>query len=291
MSVKFAALLAGACLIGSGASASPVVLRDALQREVTFASPPQRIVTLLPSLTETVCALGACDRLVATDRYSDWPPAVRALPKAGGIDDAQIELLVSLKPDLILISRSQRISGRLDALGLRCFALVTDSYADIARNVTRIGAMLALEERAARLNASIRDSVLEIGAQALAQRHGPGPTVYFEADGPPYAAGPASFIGELLERLGARNIVSADQGPFPALNPEYVVRHNPDVIFVSPAEATHLAERPGWGEIRAVREQRVCSFVPAIRDSIIRPGPRVAEGMRALGACLTRVSP
>ena len=110
-------------------------------------------------------------------------------------------------------------------------------------------------------------------------------------DRAPYAAGPASFIGELLTRLGARNIVSADLGPFPQLNPEYVVRRNPDVIFISPAEAPHLAERPGWDQMRAVKEGRLCYFSPAVRDTIVRPGPRVAEGMRAIADCLARVAP
>jgi iron complex transport system substrate-binding protein len=275
----------------TAAQASGFELRDDLKREVNFAHYPHRIVSLLPSLTETICALGACDRLVATDRYSDWPAQVRALPKAGGIDDAEVELIVSLKPDLVLLSRSQRITGRLQNLGLVCFALNTDSYPEIAHTVLTIGQILGLEEAADHLNETISRAVREIGEQAAARRRGNGPTVYFEVDGPPYAAGPSSFIGELLERLGARNIVTADLGPFPQLNPEYVVRHNPDVIFVTPTEATHLAERPGWNRIRAVKEHRVCSFAPAVRDSIVRPGPRVADGMRAIADCLEKVSP
>ncbi len=280
-----------ALLLGAAAPALGVVLRDDLRREVAFAQPPQRIVSLLPSLTETVCALGACDRLVATDRYSNWPAHVQSLPKAGGIDDAQIELIVSLRPDLVLFSSSQRITDRLHELGLVCFALSTDSYPDISHTVRTVGAILGVPDRAQRLNEAIARAVREIGAQAMARRRGDGPSVYFEVDGPPYAAGPASFIGELLTRLGARNIVTPDMGAFPQLNPEYVVRHDPDVIFVSPAQVAHLAERPGWDRIRAVREQRVCAFAPAVRDSIVRPGPRVAEGMRAIADCLARVSP
>ena len=92
-----------ACGLSPHAAAN--VVRDDLQRDVRFSSAPRRIITLLPSLTETVCALGACDQLVATDRYSDWPAQVNSLPKAGGIDDAQIELIVSLRPDLVLLSR------------------------------------------------------------------------------------------------------------------------------------------------------------------------------------------
>ncbi len=280
-----------ALLLGAAAPAMSLVLRDDLKRAVDFAHPPLRIVSLLPSLTETVCALGACDRLVATDRYSNWPAHVQSLPKAGGIDDAQVELIVSLRPDLVLISSSQRVTDRLHDLGLVCFALSTDSYPDISHTVRTIGAILGVADRAQRLDEDIAREVQRIGAQAMARRRGDGPSVYFEVDGPPYAAGPSSYIGELLTRLGARNIVTPDMGAFPQLNPEYVVRHDPDVIFVSPAELAHLAERPGWDRIRAVREQRLCAFPPTVRDSIVRPGPRVADGMRAMADCLARVSP
>ena len=266
-------------------------MRDDLQRDVVFAHSPQRIITLLPSLTETVCALDACGRLVATDRFSNWPVQVQQLPKVGGLDDTSVEAIVSLKPDLILLSHSQRVTERLRELGIQTFAVNTQSYADIGRMVRTLGRILGLPERAASLDRSIDDAVREIGEQGVARRHGASPSVYFEVDRAPYAAGPESFIGELLARLGMRNIVTPDLGPYPRLNPEYVVRHDPDVIFVSSAESLHLDERPGWSTIRAVKEKRLCSFVPAVRDTVVRPGPRVAEGMRALAECLDRVAP
>jgi iron complex transport system substrate-binding protein len=286
-------LLLACAAAGRAAEQAPpgsFMLRDALQREVTFNHHPQRIITMLPSLTETVCALGACDRLVATDRFSNWPPQVNALPKAGGLDDAEVEAMVRLKPDLILISRSQRITQRLDDLGIQSFAIETQTYGDIARTVKTIGDILGLEERASALTQSTEEAVRAIGARALAERHGREPSVYFEVDRGSYAAGAESFIGELLSRLGTRNIVTG-LGPFPKLNPEYVVRHNPDVIFAAPIDIAHLAERPGWSTIRAVREQRTCSFPPEVSDTLVRPGPRVPDGMRALAQCLERVAP
>ncbi len=285
VAVMLAPGVAGAAQDGS------FVLRDDLRREVPFTGSPRRIISMLPSLTETVCALGACDRLVATDRFSNWLVQVNSLPKVGGLEDASIESIVSLKPDLILISRSQRITERLRELGIRTFALNAQTYADIGRTVTIIGQILGVPDRATMVNRSIEAAVREIGDRALARRHGEGPTVYYEVDHAPYAAGPESFIGELLGRLGARNIVTADLGPFPQLNPEYVVSHDPDVIFVSAAEVSRLAERPGWDRIRAVREHRLCSFAPEVRDAIVRPGPRVPDGMRALADCLQRVAP
>jgi iron complex transport system substrate-binding protein len=276
----------------TGAAAGPIVIHDDVHREVTLAHSPRRIISLLPPLTETVCALGECARLVATDRYSDWPESVKALPKTGGLDDPLIEAIVRLHPDLVLLSSSQRITGRLRELGIESVALDTQTFAHIRHVITVIGTILEVPERASALNRKIDDEVRAIGEQAIAQRRGAAPTVYFEVDPGPYAAGPQSFIGELLARLGARNIVDADLGPFPKLNPEYVVRRNPDVIFLaSAADALHLADRPGWDQIRAVREKRLCSFPPEVRDTIVHGGPRIADGMRAIADCLARVSP
>jgi iron complex transport system substrate-binding protein len=268
-----------------------IVIRDASGRDVRFARPAQRVVTLLPSLTETVCELGACARLVATDRYSDWPAEVRSLPKVGGLDDAQVEEIVRLRPDVVLLSHSQRITGRLQELGLQAVALDTQTFAHIAHSVALIGQVLGLPEQAAALNEEIDRRVRTVTETARAHRHGPGPSVYVEVDRAPYAAGADSFIGEMLARLGARNIVTADLGPFPMLNPEYVVRHDPDVIIVTEEELPNFTERPGWSQIRAVKERRVCSFPPGVRYMIERPGPRVAGGMQALEACLERVAP
>lgn len=276
---------------GADGGVAPLVLRDALQREVRFERVPLRIISLLPSLTETVCALGACDRLVATDRYSNWPARVRSLPKAGGLDDAQIELIVSLRPDVVLLSHEARVTERLDELQVRSFVIETESYADIARTTRIVGAILGVPERAAALNRELDRAVTAVAARSAASLRGRPPLVYYEVDGAPFGAGPRSFIGALLTRLGGRNIVSEDLGPFPALNPEYVVLHDPDVIFVAPADAATLTHRPGWEQIRAVRERRICSFPSEVRDTIVRPGPRVADGMRAIADCLDRVAP
>jgi iron complex transport system substrate-binding protein len=296
-----AALLAALCF-ASAASPDPatsphlaaepaIVVRDDAGREVRLAHPAQRIVTLIPSLTETVCALGACERLVATDRYSDWPVEVRTLPKAGGLDDAQVEEIVRLRPDVVLISHSQRITGRLQELGLQSVALDTQTFAAIAHTVALIGQVLGLSDRAVALNREIDRRMRTLSEAAHLRRHGEGPSVYVEVDPAPYAAGADSFIGEMLARLGARNIVTPNLGPFPVLNPEYVVRHDPDVIIVTEEEVPRFTERPGWDQIRAVKERRVCSFPPEVRHMIERPGPRVADGMQALEACLERVAP
>ncbi len=289
------AVAAALCLLGllSGrAAAVPAapVWRDDLNRPVALVQPPRRIVSLVPSLTEIVCALGECPRLVATDRDSNWPPEVKALPKAGGLDDVQLELIAALQPDLVLLGGTARGLARFEQLGLPTFAIEVQRYADVARSITLVAQLLDVPARGVALNARIEQGVAAVAAQAL-QRPGAAPAVYFEVSSEPYAAGATSFIGELLARLHTRNIVGAELGPFPRLNPEYVVRQNPAVIFVAGRDAPALAARPGWAGIRAVREQRLCSFPREQGDAIVRPGPRVVEGMQALAACLARVAP
>jgi iron complex transport system substrate-binding protein len=281
------AMTAGLLLYASAASAA-ITVQDDLHRMISIPRPAQRVITMLPSLTEIVCALGVCDRLVATDRFSNWPASVGSLPKAGDLDDASIELIVSLKPDLVLISSAQRISARLYELGITTFALNPQSYADEVRAVTLTGQLLGVAARAADLNAATERRVRDIGAEAIRRRHGAIPSVYFEVDRTPYAAGPQSYIGELLARLGTQNIVDPGLGSFPRLSSEYVVRHDPNIMFVSPVDAAGLALRPGWDALRAVRERRICAFAPEIEATIMRPGPRIADGMQAMADCIER---
>ena len=284
--LAFLAILAGPVL-----ATQPIVLTDAGQRQLRFAEPPKRIVSLLPSLTESVCELGECARLVATDSFSNWPESVQRLPKAGGLEEVEVEQVVQAKPDVVLLVHAPRVLDRLRSLGVVTLEFDANAYRDIASNITTLGILLGIPDRAKSLNARIERSVAAIAAEARTRLAGRSPLVYYEVDSGPYGAGPESFIGEELKRLGARNILTPDLGPFPKLNPEYVVRANPDVILISPNEAPNLLHRPGWSEIRAVREQRICSFSPEVRDTVVRPGPRIGTGLKALADCLIRVSP
>jgi iron complex transport system substrate-binding protein len=252
---------------------------------VTFAQSPQRIVSLLPSLTETVCELGQCQRLIGVDRYSNYPASVQALPKTGGGLDPNIEAVVALKPDLVLLSVSSRASERLEALGLRVVALEPKTHADVRRVLETVGQLLEVPD-AQRIWRVIDASVLA-AAQSLPA--GVKTTrVYFEVSPSPHGAGEASFIGETMARLGVKNIVPASMGPFPKLNPEFVVRANPDLIMVGERNALGLAQRPGWGNILAIKARRICVFSPEQSDVLVRPGPRMAQGARLMAQCLAR---
>jgi iron complex transport system substrate-binding protein len=250
---------------------------------VTLAASPRRIVTLLPSLTETVCELGECARLVGVDRFSNFPASVRALPQVGGGIDPNIEAIVALRPDLVLAATSSRGVERLEALGLKVLALEPRSSADAQRVMGKLGQVLEVPD-AQRIWRAI-----DAGVAAAAQSIPPSARktrVYFEVSRGPYAAGPSSFLGEMLQRLGVRNIVGPELGPFPRINPEFVVRADPDLIMIGERNAQGLAQRPGWAGMRALREQRLCIFSEAESDILVRPGPRMAEAARLLARCI-----
>ena len=258
---------------------------------VKLAQTPQRIVSLLPSLTESICELGQCQRLVGVDRYSNWPMAVTKLPQVGGGLDPNIEAIVALKPDVVLMATSSRASERLEALGVKVVALEPKSHADVQRVLIKIGQVLDIPEDvgAKRLWRFI-DAGVSAAAQSLPAK-AKGTRVYFEVNRAPFAAGETSFIGETLTRLGAKNIIPAALGPFPKINPEFVVRANPDVIMVGLRNSAGMELRPGWAGMRALREKRLCVFSLEDSDVLVRPGPRMAEAARIMAQCLQTKAP
>ncbi|MBB3195827.1 iron complex transport system substrate-binding protein [Roseateles terrae] len=274
--------------LAPAAPAAPVQIKDDRGVTVELQSPPRRIVSLLPSLTETVCELGDCDKLVGVDRYSNYPARTQTLPKLGGLDDTSIELLVSLKPDVVLLGVSARVIDRLESLGVKVIALEPRSMTDVQRVLGKVGQVLGKPEEARRLWNRIDGHIAQSAATLPPAAR--GLTVYYEVDAGPYGAGSNSFIGEILSRLGARNILPPELGPFPKLNPEFIVRADPQVIMVGQRNATGLPQRPGWSVIRAVRQQKICVWVPAESDVLVRPGPRMAEAAALMARCLREAS-
>jgi iron complex transport system substrate-binding protein len=275
--------------LAAGAAVAAVTVTDDRGRRHELPAPPARIVSLMPSLTETVCGLGACERLVGTDRFSDWPAAVRALPKLGGLEDTPIERLVTLKPDVVLAPLSSRAVDRLEALGLRVVTLEPKSLADTERVIGQLATLLGRPAEGPRL---WRELLARIdGAAARVPAGWRGKRVYFEVASAPYAAGEASFVGETLARLGLANVVPAAMGPFPKLNPEFVVRAQPDVVMAAARAVDEMPRRPGWGALVALAQGRQCGFAAGRYEFLVRPGPRLAEAAEVIAECLISLPP
>jgi iron complex transport system substrate-binding protein len=268
----------------AGPAAAALTLHDDRGKPVVLDAPPLRIVSLLPSLTETVCALDACGRLVGTDRHSNHPAEVARLPKLGGLDDARIEAIVALKPDVVLAAGSARAIERLEALGLRVLALEPRSLADTQRVIEVLARLLGEPARGAVLWRQLQARIDAAAARLPPARR--GQTVYVEVDATPYAAGEASFVGELLSRLGLANVVPAAMGPFPRLNPEFVVRARPDLVLATAFALAEMPRRPGWEGLPALRQRQACGFDTARWDPLVRPGPRLAEAADHIVDCV-----
>jgi iron complex transport system substrate-binding protein len=174
-------------------TAMALAVTDDRGQSVLLTQAPQRIVSLLPSLTETVCALGACQRLVGVDRYSNWPDSVKRLPSVGGGLDPSMERIVSLKPDLVLAAGSTRGAERLEALGLKVLRLEPRNHADAQRVFAAVGQALHLPpaqtDRAwQRIQADVTSAVQNLNPSARSWR------VYVEVSPTPYGASESSFI-------------------------------------------------------------------------------------------------
>jgi iron complex transport system substrate-binding protein len=199
-----------------------------------------------------------------------------------------VEAIVALKPDLVLLATSSVVAQRLRSLGIKVVALEPRTHAEVRAAMATLGQLFEITD-ATRAWQDI-ETGMRAAAQVLAPRQ-PKTRVYFEVNAAPYAAGEASFIGETLAILGVANIVPANLGAFPRINPEMVVRADPDVIMVGDGTLSSLAARPGWNRLKAIVQGRVCVFTPDQSDTMVRPGPRMAQAAYLIAQCLKDKAP
>ncbi len=276
--------VAGLLLLAGLACATwPLSVRDDLDREVRLEAAPQRLVSLVPSHTETVCALGACERLVGRDTFSDYPPAVRSLPDLGSAFAPDLEALVALSPDLVLVDEFSGAADAVAALGIPVYAGTPQRLGEIFELAERLGALLGTSEAAGELVERLQADLDAVSARVVGRAP---PTVFYEVDPSPYSVGPESFIGTLITLAGGANVVPGDLGDFPLVDPEFVVAADPEVIVLADAaygvDLAAVRARPGWGTIRAVRDGRVYELEAVEGDMLSRAGPRVAEALEVL---------
>lgn len=288
MSARLATLFALILLLLASVAAAtsyPLTVTDDLGRTVELRAAPTRIVSMLPSHTESVCALGACDRLVGIDRHSNHPEQVRGVPPLGDAFAPDLEALVALEPDLVLVDQYSGMQGPLEALGIAVYAGSPQNIAQTFSFLSLLGTMLDRETEAAVLVGKLEG---EIAGVAAVLKGIPGPSVFVELDPTPFSAGPGSYLGELVEAAGGVNIVTQEMGDFPQLDPEYVVAADPQVIILTDAPfgitAAEVAARPGWSGLAAVEQGRVYELSQSDADLLSRAGPRLGSAIRLLAS-------
>jgi iron complex transport system substrate-binding protein len=264
-----------AALALAAAAAQPWTAVDDAGRTVVLAGPAKRIVSLVPSHTEVLCALGACDRLIGRDALSDTPAAAD-LPVLGTAFAPDLEALLALEPDLVLVDEYSGLADALAALGVAAYAGTPQRLDEMRPYLAGLGALLGLEAPALALADDI-DRGLDEVRRAVADL--PRPTVFVELDPSPYAAGPGSWIGALVTIAGGAHVLSEAMGDFPLVDPEFVVASDPEVILLLDApygvSAADVAARPGWSALRAVRHGRVIELDVAAANALSRPGPDI----------------
>ena len=277
---------------GAGATGGPA--RSVVDDRGQALAPPARVVRLVslsPTLTESVCVLGACDRLVGVDRFSNWPESVTNLPRLGSLGSFNVEAVAALRPDLVLMAGDGPLVKQLERLSVPVLVLSPQRHADVANTLARLARVLGLPPaRAQQVWENIRRELHDL-AESLPTRDR-GLRTWVEIDPAPWLAGPDSFLGETLALLGLANVVPAGSAPFVPMSREWALQADPQLFVISDPQRQGLAAlraRPGWSRLPALREGRVCLFDGPDLDALVRPGPRLAEGARLLRDCVLRV--
>ena len=290
--LSFAAASVAACA-SERAAAHPPADRatlgvDDVGDTILLTGAARRVISLVPSATETIIALGGGDRIVGRTRF-DVANEVASLPSVGGSMDPSIESIVALRPDVVIgydNDERHRIRARLAAAGIPVFALRTQDTADVFRGIRNLGHLLGRDSAAAALASSIRatlDSVRrEVGVLP------PRRVMFVIYPDPPMTAGPGTFIDQLIGVAGGRSIFADSPRAWPTVSIEEVVRRRPDLLIVPQGEfranaIDQFRGRNGWRDLAAVREGRIAT-VPA--NLTQRPGANIGAAARALEAVI-----
>jgi len=260
------------------------VLRDDFGDTLTLRAPPRRIVSLNPATTELFFALGAGDRLVGRTHFDLYPPAAQAVQDLGSAIPPNVESVLGVRPDLVMLyaSNSNRDAAtRLHAAGVPTLTLRIDHIADFRRAVEILGRVLGDTVRATVVADSVRRTLERV---QTAMQGKPRLTAFWKAwDSPVIAIGGGSFLSELVEIAGGKNIYGDDPRPAFDVTIEDVVRRDPDVVFAGPESSERMRTAPAWRALRAVREGHIL-----IVDTMLvgRPGVRLGEAAVSLARLL-----
>lgn len=261
-----------------------VTVTDDLQRAVTLPRTPERIVSLAPSITETLFAIGAGDQVAGVTDYCNYPEEATGKLRVGGMINPSIETIVSLRPDLIVLSMEGNVRDdfrKLTGLGIPVFVTNPRTLKGIHKSIADLGTLTGRTDESARVLASMQSGEQRVLApmKASIERS----VLLIVSLQPLMVAGSGTFLSEILTLAGGRNIAGSSSSPYPQFSREAVVEGDPEVLLIlsdaggGSKKLTDLY--PEWSRLRAVRNGRVYYVDP---DVLSRPGPRAVEGLELL---------
>lgn len=268
--------------VRANAQQREIIVMDELEREVKVRLPVRTIVSIAPSNTEILFALGLGDRVVGVTEACDYPPEAGSKPKVGHVE-MNMEKIVGISPDLVVAVGSMQLPAieTLSGLGIPVVALDPKTLRGVLDSIVLMGRITGTEDKASLLVERLNDEIQGIQLQAAEAVMKEGrPRVFVEIwDDPLMTAGPGTFIDELIRMAGGEN-VSGDAGmEWPEFSVEAVVQRDPDVIVTVWTDREDVLRRPAWNGLSACRTGRVYKMNP---DILTRPGPRLVEGLRDL---------
>ncbi|MEW6545006.1 MAG: cobalamin-binding protein [Nitrospirota bacterium] len=266
------------------ANLAPRTFVDDLGRKIFLAKPPARVVSLAPSVTESLFAIGLDQEIVGVTEYCDYPPQARTRPKVG-YARPNIEAIVALQPDLVLAPREfmrADVLGKLEQLKIPVYIIEARTIEDVPSNILTLGRMFERAPAANQVAARIRERIASVKQKTAALPR--LRLLYVLNSQPLITVGPGSFIHHLIELAGGTNVAARAAVPYPRLNMEEVLKEDPQVIVfpVGSAEGISEADRQlwqRWSMLSAVRQGRLHT-IPS--DLLNRPGPRIVDGLDRL---------
>lgn len=261
---------------------------DDLGRKIYLAKSPQRVVSLAPSVTEILYALGAADRVIAVTQFCDYPPEAALQPKVGGARPS-IESLVALQADLVLTPRAfvdPDLIDKLEQLKITTYVMEAKTVEEVLSHLLTIGRILDRSAAATQLTVELRRRIQLVKERTAGL---PKPRLLYVLNSDPLmTVGPGSFIHHLIELAGAENVGAMTGQAYPRISMDYVLKQDPEVLIFPVGALEGIPEKEQdqwqrWQGMSALRTKRFYQIDSALMD---RPGPRIVEGLERLAAML-----
>jgi len=244
---------------------------------------PQRIVSLAPSVTETLFAIGADDRLVGVTSYGDYPPQARKIPRVGSFIYPSIEAVMAKQPDLVVGVRggaNRDIMLRMRNLGLKVEIVSVDSLSDIFTTIRFLARLVGREAAGEQLLSSIQAQINQVRRTIAGTKR--RKVLLVVGHRPLVAAGKGTFVDELITLAGGENIAGTAHSAWPHLPLEYVIAQAPKVIIEGGMGTERESQGKHWADLRSIPAVKEGRIYPYPSDKILRPGPRVAEALEEI---------
>jgi len=267
----------------------PGTIKDDLGRQVTLQSKPERIISVAPSHTEILFALGAGNRVVGVTTYCNYPEEAQSREKIGGFSSPSLEKIIALQPDLVIVSndKQQTLIQGLDNAGVPVMAFSPESIDETMATIKLIGQATGNNAAAATLNDDLQKRIDAVAARVKTIPETQRLRVYYELWYEPLmSAGPNTLAGDLIEKAGGKSITADAKEDYPEFSEEVILSRDPQVMLHTYShgnqdvpDAARIARRPGWSELSFVKTSRIYSLDA---DLIDRSGPRAIDALELI---------